>query len=241
MLTANSDGGSGDQFGNGVTNVMNGQTSQYGLMVGGSSFSSLHEAGGDTTLTSIVSGALAGDQTTIWQLVQGGLTTMLTTNDPPAWLVETVWNRYVLNDDGTSFADGFGYFPNLVLGRALTAIAHSQMSFDTGDYPDILDQASSAWISGADQSLLFQTMAGTSATVGLDLGSTDTSFASRGSASYAWTNQFAEQAMQSDFDPKLVQLFDKQAQGRVGDLSAMSGDALSITINGVAALSTQGG
>ena len=400
VLTANSDGGSGDQFGNGVTNVMNGQTSQYGLMVGGSAFSSLHEARGDTTLASIVSGALAGDQATIWQLVQGGLTTMPTTNDPLAWLVETVWNRYVLNDDGTSFADGFGYFPNLagtggvdltqpipwyqqafgltpttsdsktpltgrgtpdvtaaaggntyytvpganmlgttdesgtsastpfwaalisqfnaifvdqglyplgyandllyiaaaiapgsfndvtmgnnissftmggpvdsggtqitptghgyyagpgydltsglgspngvLLGRALTAIAHSQISFDTGAYPDILDQASSGWISGADQSLLFQTMAGTSATIGLDLGSTDTSFASRGSASYAWTNRFAEQAMQSDFDPKLVQLFDKQAQGRVGELSAMSGDALSLTINGVAALSTQG-
>jgi hypothetical protein len=110
VLTANSDGGSGDQFANGVTNVMTAQTSLYDLMVGGTSLSTVNAAASDPTLTTIFDAALAGNPTVLRRLVAGGLTVLPTSASSAATLIETVWNGYVLA--GTAFASGDGYLPN---------------------------------------------------------------------------------------------------------------------------------
>ena len=65
---------------------------------------------------------------------------------------------------GYDLTTGLGTPNGTLLARALTAIAHSQWSFDTS--PDMLDAAGGGWQSGVDQSLLFQTMSG-GATIGI--------------------------------------------------------------------------
>ena len=67
--------------------------------------------------------------------------------------------------------------------------------------------------------------------MGLDLGTTAFSFSSAASGAYAWTNRLAQQVLQSDFDPNLVRLFDKQAQGWVGQSVVEAGEHLSVSIN----------
>ena len=63
---------------------------------------------------------------------------------------------------GYDLATGLGTPNGLLLARALTAIAHSQMSFSSS--PDMLDADGNGWQSGADQSLMFQTMSSSGAT-----------------------------------------------------------------------------
>ena len=57
---------------------------------------------------------------------------------------------------GYDLTTGLGTPNGTLLARALSAIAHSQMSFGTS--PDMLDADGSGWQSGADQSLMFQAM-----------------------------------------------------------------------------------
>ncbi len=99
VFNANGDGGSGDQYGNGLTNVSTNRASPYAVMVGGTSLSTLGSAEADPTLASITASALAHDPATLWQLITGGLTTLPDTANLDATLIETVWNRYYL--DGT--------------------------------------------------------------------------------------------------------------------------------------------
>jgi len=115
----------------------------------------------------------------------------------------------------TTWLTGLGTPNGVLLGRALTAIAHSQISFDSR--PDVIDSdGHGGWTSGADQSLLFQTMSDHVTQVGVDLGPDAFGFFSTASASFAWTSRMAEQSLQADFDPALVVMFDKQAQGGLG-------------------------
>ena len=89
------------------------------------------------------------------------------------------------------------------------------MSF--GSSPDVIDpDGHGGWTSGADQSLLFQTMSDAATHVGLHAGPDAFGFFSAASDTFAWTSQLAEQSLQPDFDPNLVILFDKQAQGTRG-------------------------
>ena len=403
LFVALGDGGSGNETGNGLTNVGMNLTSPYAVMVGGTSLSTITTAEGDSTLDSIVDPALAGDRTTIWQLVAGGLTSLPSDASALQTFVETTWNayqvsgtaigtpdgfgsyllnnttsggvdpsqntpayqtsfglapvttdllaepgrgtpdvsansagnlQYLVPDDnmlggtgsgGTSaatpfwaaltlqfnaiFADqelpqlgymndllyiaaavapaafndvtlggnmssftlggsyqtsdgdgseinvtptGYGYYagpgydlvtglgsPNgFLLARALTTIAHSQISYASS--PDMLDAEGSGWESGADQSLLFQTMSGSSANIGLDLGSDILSFTSVATGSYAWTNRVAQQSMQSDFDPNLVRLFDKYGQGAMVQSMVSQGEDVGVSINASAADAIQG-
>lgn len=161
-----------------------------------------------------------------------------------------------LNADGTGYVDvtptGNGYYagpgydlvsglgsPNaLLLARALTTIAHSQVSYSTS--PDMLDADGSGWDSGANQSLLFQTMSGGPANIALDLGSDTVSFTSGASATYAWTMQLAQQSMQADFDPNLVRLFDKFGQGAMTQAFVSTGESIGVAINGISADAIQG-
>ncbi|MBI2741119.1 MAG: hypothetical protein HYX38_31870 [Rhodospirillales bacterium] len=141
---------------------------------------------------------------------------------------------------GYDLASGLGTPNGLLLARALSAIAHSQVASITSPStsPPMLDVDGSGWDSGADQALLFQTM-GNGATVHLDLGDHAMLFSSGASASYSWTSRLAQQSLQSDFDPGLVLLFDKQAQGAVSYARVANGETVGVTIDGVAGQATQ--
>ena len=404
------DGGSGNETGNGLTNVETNVTQPFNILVGGSSISTQGLAQIDPTLnTGVLASALAGNPSTIWQLVSGGLTRMPSSLLSMQFFIETVWNSYFLDgtvitgsgntdfytgylqnstgsggvdptqpvpwyqaaygltptttdpyaqtgrgvpdvaaigggnllytvptadmlgthyDDGTSAASplwaslavqlnaifhdqelpnigfmndllyiaaavatasfndisignntssflyatpgtystvnfagtgsvtidatGFGYSaaygydlatglgsPNgVLLGRALTSIAHSQISY--AGLSDILDSTNGGWTSGANQTLLFQTMSPGGANVSIDIGSNSLSYFSGASAAFAWTSGFAQQALQADFDPALVVMFDKQSQGAVTQYSAASGASLTVGINSDSAAAIQG-
>ena len=115
---------------------------------------------------------------------------------------------------GFDLASGLGTPNGMLLARALTDIAHSEMFFST--VPDVVNSnGHGGWTSGADQTLLFETMAPGGGNVGLNVGPDAFGFFSAASGSFAWTSQLAQQSLQADFDPSLVILFDKQAQGGV--------------------------
>jgi hypothetical protein len=116
-LIALGDGGSGNQSGNGVTNVEINVTSPYNILVGGSSLSTMSIAANDPTLVNmVVAQAMAGDLQTIWQLIAGGLTSLPSASASGAWLVETVWNEYAVTNNrtfvGGNGSDGDSYLQN---------------------------------------------------------------------------------------------------------------------------------
>ncbi len=404
MVNAVGDGGSGDQFANGLTNVDTMHASPYSIVAGGSSLSSQQAATDDPTLQGIAKSATAGNLPTIWNLVEGGLKHLptadtLTTNER---LIETVWNSYfvygkdivdqynngggfqqnfaaaggvdpsqpqpsyqtdfglhlatsdpsalpgrgvpdvaalaggnsryivtgsdmsgtgsgagtsaaapmwsalvaqfdaVFRDQGlphlgymndllytaaaiapASFNDitlgnntssflygghyltpsasgstatvnvtptGWGYeagtgydlatglgTPNgLLLARALTAIAHEQTSFGSVDHVVQVDAAGD-FSTAVSETLLIQTTSNAAATVDVITGSDLQSFASGPSAAYAWTSLLAQQSLQSNFDPNLVRLFDKQAQGTLAQAETQAGDSLAVFVDGTEA------
>ena len=396
VADANNDFGSSWSFGDGIANQAINSSSPYVIWVGGTSLTTLAAAFHDSTLSDLNGLALAGDLSTLWQLVEGGLMKLPgAASGPDAVeniLLESVWNSFVLSgsarepqlgasdggvdtsqatpayqsafgltpssvnpgggtgrgapdvsadaggnmfyntplenmlpgshDDGTSastplwatllsqidtifhdqglpnlgyandllytaaaiapasFNDitmgnnvtsflhggpiidskgdaltltGYGYYagpgydlttglgsPNgTLLARALTDIAHSQMWF--GTTPDMLDtNGQGGWTSGADQSLLFQTMSAAATDVGVHSGPDAFGFFSGASGSFAWTSQLAEQSLQPDFDPNLVILFDKQAQGAVQQVHFSTGEALAVSIGTSPAQAIQG-
>ena len=138
---------------------------------------------------------------------------------------------------GYDLTTGLGTPNGTLLARALTAIGHSQMSFGTS--PDMLDAAGGGWTSGADQSLLFQTMSG-GATIGITAGTDSVTFFGGMSADFAWTNRFAQQSLQVDFDPNLVRLFDKQGHGALAQETLSMGEGLSVSVNAAMAQAIQG-
>lgn len=391
------DGGSGNQYGNGLTNVVTSRASPYAFLVGGTTYSTVESALADETLTTVVAQAMAHDRGTIWQLMAGGLTEMPNPSNLTAFLIEAVWNNYHVDgttianlgkgtgylhnntgsggvdpsrpapwyqtafgldprtsdpsalpgrgvpdvsadaggnmhymvpgptmatvgaDGGTSAATplwaalasqidtifkdqglpnlgyandlfyiaaaiapagfndvtmgsntssfslggvytsddkqitptGYGYHaapgydlvtglgtPNgTLVARAVSAIAHSQMY---GTSPAMLDADGSGWDSGANQSLMFQTMSRSDASVHLDLGGGAFDFTSGASGSFAWTMRLAQQSLQSDFDPNLVRMFDKYAHGWVGQTVVAAGESVSVSVDGSSAHAIQG-
>lgn len=142
---------------------------------------------------------------------------------------------------GYDLASGLGTPNGLLLARALSAIAHAQVNAlaDPNTSPPMLDADGSRWDSGADQGLLFQTTSGNGVSVQLDLGEHDTVFSSGPSASYSWSSRLAQQSLQSDFDPGLALLFDKQAQGTVSYARVGDNATVGVTIDGIAGQATQ--
>jgi hypothetical protein len=139
---------------------------------------------------------------------------------------------------GYDLASGLGTPDGLLLARALSDIGHSQMWFSAT--PDVIDSnGHSAWTSGADQSLLFQTTSDAATLVGVATGPDAFGFFSEASASYAWTSRLAQQSLQPDFDPGIVILFDKQAQGTLTQSHLGSGESLSMSINSASAQAIQ--
>ncbi len=404
MVNAVGDGGSGDQYANGLTNVDTMHASPYTLVTGGTSLSSLPIAAEDPTLGVVALLAMQGNLPTLWNLVASGLTSLPSAANPEATqrLIETVWNDNYLVDNkiidqggdrggflnnslgaggvdpsqpqpsyqtdfglhlttpdplaltgrgvpdvagasggnlnykvpqadmgglrggsGTSavaplwsaltaqfdaiFADqglpnlgymndllymaatiapasfndvtvgnntssfvlggsfvtppagngpatvhvtptGYGYSadtgydlttglgtPNgLLLARALTAIAHEQTSFGSVAHVVGVDPAGD-FSTALSETLLIQTTSTAAATVNVITGSDIQSFASGPSATYAWTSLLAQQSLQSDFDPNLVRMFDKQAQGTLAQAGTQAGDALAVFVDGTEA------
>jgi hypothetical protein len=139
---------------------------------------------------------------------------------------------------GYDLATGLGSPNGTLLARALTTIGHSQMS---GTSPDMLDaDGLGGWTSGADQSLLFQAMSAGGAAIGVSAGGDSIGFLSGVSSTFAWTNRFAQQSLQADFDPHLVRLYDKQAQGWVAQDSVSTGEAVSVSVNASPGNAVQG-
>lgn len=139
---------------------------------------------------------------------------------------------------GYDLASGLGTPNGLLLARALTQIAHTQM--DPHPQPEVLvANAAGGWQAGATESLLFQASATSAATIELSTGGTSTSFSSGVSSPYAWTSRLAEQSLQSDFDSALVTLFDRFAQGTLVQAQVASGAEVDVAINGTTAQTPQ--
>ncbi len=85
------------------------------------------------------------------------------------------------------------------------------------------------------ETLLIQTTSNAAATVDVITGSDLQSFASGPSAAFAWTSLLAQQSLQSNFDPNLVRLFDKQAQGTLAQAETQAGDSLAVFVDGTEA------
>lgn len=140
---------------------------------------------------------------------------------------------------GYDLVTGLGTPNGILLARTLTAIAHAQTSFATN--PDMLNGNSTAgWTTGVAENLMFQGMSSAAANVAVGIGGGVVQFASTPASAFAWTARFAEQSLQSSFDPNLVRFFDKQAQGGVSQSDVAAGSAFSVSINGAAASAIQG-
>jgi hypothetical protein len=140
---------------------------------------------------------------------------------------------------GYDLTTGLGTPNGTLLARALTSIAHSQMWFASS--PGMLaPNGSGGWTSGTDQSLLFQAMSGDGAIIDVSAGDGGFAFLSGASGAFAWTNRFAQQSLQANFDSNLVRLFDKQAQGWVAQDSVSTAESLSVSVNSAAAAAPQG-
>lgn len=141
---------------------------------------------------------------------------------------------------GYDLVSGLGSPNGTVLARTLSAAAHSQMYF--ADEPDaIVGSLADGWTSGTAQSLLFQTMSGSSVDIDVTIGSGDFDYTSGASATYAWTSRLAMQSLNPDFDSALVTLFDKQGQGAEVQRYVAAGQALDVLIDGVGAQAIQAG
>lgn len=406
------DGGSGNQYANGLTNVSVMHASPYALSIGGTSISTLETAEADETLASFYQKAINGHRKTIWQLVKGGLKDAPDDAASTAKFIETVWNQYAVyssdsskgvigntvNDQGgylvnlttaggvdttqptpsyqtdyglspttadpraasgrgvpdasalaggnmeytvptpdlgathgsggtsaaaplwaalmsqinTIFEDqelprlgymndllyiaaviapgsfnditvgnntssfvlggdyeirdgseritvtptGYGYSagdgydyvsglgtPNgVLLARAMTAIAHGQMWEDApaGAKEVLAPQEDGGWKSTVKQGFLIQVTAADDATVKVKTGAGKIKFDAEAADKFAWTSQFAQQALQEDFDRKLVKMFDGESQGTVAWKNSKAGVDLKVKLDKLATDAPQG-
>jgi hypothetical protein len=148
---------------------------------------------------------------------------------------------------GYDLASGLGSPNGLLLARALTAIAQSQMNYSE-TVPDVADLNGGSWEAGTRETLLVQTTlhnpAGVASTTGgavsVSAGDETLDFISRATDAYAWTSRFAGQVEHREFHPDLMLLFDGQQQGALHELTVEAGDALSVAINGSQASGSAG-
>lgn len=101
------DGGSGQEYANGVTNGRDTHLNQWSLVVSATSLSPINTAVQDTSITTLVNNALNLDPGTLFGLAQSGLK-VLPTQLPSlalmqplggvAALTEAIWNQYVITD-----------------------------------------------------------------------------------------------------------------------------------------------
>lgn len=132
---------------------------------------------------------------------------------------------------GYDLTTGLGSPNGTLLARTLTWAAHSQMYF-AGEPDMIVGDLVDGWVSGAAQSLLFQTMSANGADVDVTIGAGGFEYTSGASAAFAWTSRLAMQSLQPDFDPALVRLFDIQGQGALAQQYLGAGQQLGVSIDG---------
>jgi hypothetical protein len=114
---------------------------------------------------------------------------------------------------GYDLTTGLGSPNGTLLARAMTAIAHSQMSFGTS--PDMLDaDGAGGWLSGADQSLMFQAMSAVGA--GATRYRHEPASCERRVGHLRVDQPAGTAGAAVGLRSHLVRLFDKQAQGWVG-------------------------
>jgi hypothetical protein len=140
---------------------------------------------------------------------------------------------------GYDLTTGLGSPNGLLLARALTEIAHSQLYFSAT--PDVIDSNAGGWTSGTAQTLLLQTTATADATATVTTGGDSIDAGSAAHAAYAWTSQLAQQSLQSDFDGALLALFDGQTQGALTQAIVADGDSIAVTFNGTTTVAAQAG
>lgn len=140
-------------------------------------------------------------------------------------------------DPGYDLVTGLGTPNGILLARAMTWIAHSQMSF--ANSPEVLTPDTNGFESPVDQSLLFQVSAPDFTIVNVQADGQAENILSAGSDSFAWTSRFAEQALQPDFDRGLVRMFDHQSQGALVQKGVDAGDQIGVTIDAVSATAPQ--
>lgn len=391
MFNDASDGGSGAQIGNGLTNVWQNNLSPYAVVVGGTSLSTPGAAAQDLTLAPYLTAVDGGDLPILAMLVAGGMRTLPADANSLSTFIETVWNQHVLggsnlnpgyttNETGAGGVDitqsvpsyqqefgltptsagpgggtgrgipdvsanaggnmyyfgpdgtevGYGFFgtsaatplwaslgvqlnaifedqglprlgymtdllyeaaviapgsfnditignnissflyggdiysdnstyitptgygysagpgydlvtglgtPNgMLLARAMTAIAHSQM---WSDAPALAETSGGVLVSGVNQSLVAQAVLADGASISVHAGASGFTAVEGATEAQAWTRQFAQQAMQDDFDANLVVRFDGLSQVRPQEVGAVAGAALSVTVDGAAAATPQ--
>ena len=140
---------------------------------------------------------------------------------------------------GYDLATGLGTPNGVLLARALTAIAHTQMY---GDAPDVLGlTASGAYATTVKESLLFQPVLSSAAHVDLSVGGASYAYDGTPSGGFAWTAQYAQQVLQSDFSSALVTPFDGQHQAAPFQSTLQAGTIVSMTIGGAATTAPQAG
>lgn len=108
------DGGSGQEYANGVTNGRDTHLNQWSLVVSATSLSPINTAQLDSSITTLVNNALNLDPATLFGLAQSGLK-VLPTQLPSlalmeplstvAALTEAVWNQYVVTNGQMGLQD----------------------------------------------------------------------------------------------------------------------------------------
>ena len=132
--------------------------------------------------------------------------------DASSSLVNAQNQHVVLTDYGYETAEdydlvtGLGTPNGTLLARALSAIATAQTGF--ASQPNVVDASGGGWQSGADQTVLVQSTIRDEGLARLTDGLYSLTFSAGAADSYAWTARFAQQSLQSDFDPALVRLFE---------------------------------
>lgn len=108
------DGGSGQEYANGVTNGRDTHLNQWSLVVSATSLSPINTAQLDPSITTLVDNALSLDPLTLFQLTASGLKVLptqlpsLSLMEPlstVAALTEAVWNQYVITNGQMGMQD----------------------------------------------------------------------------------------------------------------------------------------
>ena len=132
--------------------------------------------------------------------------------------------------DDYDLVTGLGSPNGVMLSRALTALAHQQLS--DIDIPDFLQlNQNQSWISQSNQSLLFQPIARDSGQWEIRLGPDQVDSSSAIADAYGWTRRLAKQSLQADFSSELTTMFDGESLGAVYQQSVSEGAEVILTWN----------
>lgn len=158
------------------------------------------------------------------------------TNQTPVYEYITPTNLGYQALPGFDLTTGLGTPNGILLARALSTIAHSQLYFDL---VPVLEQSGSTWTTSVGETLLIQSSVASGHHWGFSVSGEDYHFGGLPGQSFAWTAALAQQSLQPDFSPALVTMFDGYAQGGLHEVNVASGASIGITIGGAAAVAYQ--